>query len=292
MTQPIILGTGLNGLVGSRLVKDFSDQYNFDNLDLRDPQRPVDITDYEQVIRVLSASPAKFLIHFAAFTDVTAAWQQNKDTSGLCYKINVEGTKNIVRACQATHKHLIHISTAYVFDGNKASPYDETDAMHPIEWYGETKALAEEVVQSSNIDWTILRIDQPFRSDAFMKLDTLHRILQGLENNQLYPQFTDHTFGPTYINDFVKILDWVIRTKQTGLFHASNGEQWSDYNFALAVKETLALATEVKAGSLQEYLKTLQRPYQKNTALNCQKLFAQLDFKLKSIRQAIQEVER
>jgi dTDP-4-dehydrorhamnose reductase len=53
--------------------------------------------------------------------------------------------------------------------------YLETDKTNPIEWYGKTKALAEEVIQKSDIAWTILRIDQPFRNDAFTKIDTLHR---------------------------------------------------------------------------------------------------------------------
>lgn len=289
MNKTPLLGTGLNGLIGSKFVMDFSNQYDFDNLDLRNPMTPVDITNEKQVLAVLSNSEAKFVVHMAAFTDVTGAWQQTDDTSGLCYQVNVKGTENLVKACAATSKHLIHLSTAYVFDGEKKEMYVETDKTNPIEWYGKTKALAEEVIQNSNIDWTILRIDQPFRNDSFEKIDTLHRVLDGMRNNKLYPQFTDHFFGPTYINDLAKVIDYVIRQKITGLYHASSGESWSDFKFAEFINQKFNLNFDLKSGSLAEYLETSNRPYQRNTALNIDKIKSSLDFQLKTIKEAIAE---
>lgn len=289
MNKIPLLGTGLNGLIGSKFVMDFADQYDFDNLDLRNPLRPVDITDERQILAVLGSSEAKFVVHMAAFTDVTGAWQQTDDTGGACYQVNVKGTENLVKACEKTNKHLIHLSTSYVFDGEKDEMYLETDKTNPIEWYGKTKALAEEVIQNSSIDWTILRIDQPFRNDTFTKVDTLHRVLDGMKNNKLYPQFVDHHFGPTYINDLAKIIDCVIRQKMTGLYHASSGESWTDFEFAQFINQNFNLNFDLKEGSLIEYLKTSNRPYQKNTALNIDKIKLSLDFGLKSIQEAIKE---
>jgi len=289
MNKIPLLGTGLNGLVGSKFVADFKDKYAFDNLDLRNALRPVDITNEKQVLSVVADSEAQFLVHMAAFTDVTGAWQQTDDANGLCYQVNVKGTENLVKACAQTNKHLIYLSTAYVFDGEKEEMYVETDKTNPIEWYGKTKALAEKVIQNSNIDWTILRIDQPFRNDAFTKVDTLHRVLDGMRNNKLYPQFADHYFGPTYINDLAKIIDYIIRRKITGLYHASSGESWSDFEFAQFINQNFNLNFDLKSGSLSEYLKTSNRPYQKNTALNIDKIKTGLDFELKTIKEAIQE---
>ncbi len=285
-----IIGTGLNGLVGSKLVDSFHDQYQFINIDRLDPVHPVDITNLNEVASYIAAHEAPFIIHFAAFTDVSKAWEQKGDKNGAAYQVNVIGTRNIVAAAKQTNKHLIHISTAYVFDGEKTDSYLESDEVHPIEWYGETKALAEEEVMNSSIDWTILRIDQPFRSDAFPKVDLLHRIIQGLQTDKLYPQFSDHFIGPTFIDDFVKMIDWVIRTGTTGLFHASSGEKWSDFAFANLVNNQLKLGKVVKEGQLADYLKTLNRPYQKNTALNCGKLFSLLDFKTTTIQDAVQRL--
>lgn len=291
MNKQVILGTGLNGLVGSKFVSDFADYYQFDNLDLKDPVRPIDITNLKQVETAIGQSSAEFLIHFAAFTDVTAAWQQNGDKKGLCYQVNVEGTNNIALACQKFNKHLIHISTAYVFDGQKEGLYTEQDSLSPIEWYGQTKAWAEEIVQTtSNLTWTILRIDQPFRSDPFPKLDVAHRLIEGMKAGKIYPQFSDHYFGPTYINDFTKVLDAVIRLKLSGLFNASSGEQWTDFTFAQIIAQELKINYQVEAGKLDKYLETSQRPYQKNTALSVNKLKAVLDFQLKTVTSAIREI--
>ena len=291
MIKKQILGTGLNGLVGSKFVSDFSQHYQFDNLDLRDPKRPVDITDQKQVEMVIAQSSAKYLIHFAAFTDVSAAFEQNGDKAGLCYQVNVEGTKNIADSCQKFDKHLIHISTAYVFDGQKEGLYGENDPLSPIEWYGQTKAWAEEVVQSTtNLAWTILRIDQPFCSDPFAKLDVAWKLIKGMKEGKIYPQFTDHFFGPTYIDDFAKVLDAVIRLKLTGLFHASSGEKWTDFAFAQTLAKKHHIDYQVEAGSLAKYLETSQRPYQKNTALSIEKLKAVLDFELTNIETAIGQI--
>lgn len=291
MNKIPVLGTGLNGLVGSRFVKDFSDKYEFDNLDLRDPNRPVDITNADQIMEILKNSPAKVIVHFAAFTNVTAAWEQSGDKNGVCYQVNVKGTENIIKACQATGKHLIHISTAYVFDGEKDGLYTEEDQVNPIEWYGETKMLAEKAIQEAeNLKWTILRIDQPFRSDSFDKVDTAHRVIEGIKSGKLYPQFTDHYFGPTFIDDFAKVLDFFIRTEKTGLFNASSGEKWTDYDFAKLINQSLNLGFEVKQGSLAEYLKNTNRPYQKNTALDISKLKNILDFDLSTIKEAVEKI--
>ena len=292
MTKTKVLGTGLNGLVGSKFVKDFQDKYEFDNLDLRDPKRPVDITNLDQLENIISQSDAKYLVHFAAFTDVNAAWEQRNDKTASCYQVNVVGTKNIVQACQKFDKHLIHISTAYVFNGEKETLYTEADPLSPIEWYGQTKAWAEEVVQKSeNLSWTILRIDQPFRSDPFPKLDIAHRLIEGMRAGKIYPQFSDHFFGPTFIDDFAKVLDAIIRLNLNGLFNASSGEKWTDYDFAKTISQKLNIDYQVEEGSLKEYLKTSQRPYQKNTALSTKKLEEALDFKLTNIEEAISQVK-
>jgi dTDP-4-dehydrorhamnose reductase len=290
MAKVPLLATGIKGLVGSKLMSSFADHYSFESLDISDPVQPVDITNAAQVLESFQKSTAQAVVHFAAFTDVNAAWQQKGDQSGLTYQVNVVGTENIIKAAEQTQKHLIHISTAYVFDGEKTTPYTEEDQPRALEWYGETKLLAEERVKAAQTPWTIFRIDQPFRSDAFARPDIVHKIVAGITSGKLYPQFTNHFFGPTFIDDFVKVIDWAVRTQSTGLFHATSGEQWSDFDFASLVNDTLQLHGEIKPGNLDEYLKTIQRPYQRNTALDTSKLEAVLDFPLRSVKEAVAQV--
>ena len=285
-----VLVTGGNGLVGSKFMSMYSDKYTFETIDISDPVNPVDITNAAQVLETLSKSSAQHIVHYAAFTNVTAAWEQNGDTNGIAYKVNVTGTQNLIDACEKTNKHLIHISTAYVFDGEKEGLYTEDDSLSPIEWYGQTKADAEKLITNSNINWTVLRIDQTFRSDTQVRADVVRRIATGLIDGKLYPQFNNHYFGPTFIDDFAKVVEFFVRTSTTGLFNASSGEKWTDFDFAQQIKESLHLKGEITAGDLDEYLKTLDRPYQRNTAMNVSKLKKTLDFELKDVKSALSEV--
>lgn len=289
--EPLTLyGTGLTGLIGSKFLSDFQTTYDCLSLSSSHPDSPVDITHYDELAEAVSQKPAQYMLHLAAFTDVTKAWEQKGDKTGSAYQLNVVGTENVIKVCQEFGLHLIYVSTAYVFDGTKEEPYLEFDPVSPIEWYGQTKAEAEDRVMNADLKWTVLRIDQPFRSDPFPKKDVAHKIIEGLKNNTLNPQFTNHHFGPTFIDDFVKVIDWVIRTQTTGLYHASSGEMWTDFDFATEIKTTLQLSGEVKPGDLTEYLQTINRPYQRNTALNCSKLQQELDFKQFSIPEAIRKI--
>lgn len=285
-----ILGTGLSGLVGSKFVEIFQEKYAFANLDLT---VGVDITDESQVLKAVEKSDASVIIHMAAFTDVTAAWQQRGDTNGLCYRVNVEGTRTIAKAAKQFGKHLIHLSTAFVFDGKKDTMYTEDDAVHPIEWYGQTKALAEDMVQKEAGTWTIFRIDQPFRQDVFVKKpDTTHRLVTGLQAGTLYPQFTDHYFSPTIIEDFCQVLDWAAAARPQGVFHATCGEKVSDFRYATMINEVLGLNSTIREGKLADYLKTLNRPYQQNTAMNSEKLKKTAGLAATPLRQALAGLER
>ena len=288
MSQPI-LGTGLSGLVGSRIVDLLSSKYSFENLDLT---IGVDITNEDQVFHAIEKSSAKTIIHMAAFTDVMAAHEQQGDKNGLCYKVNVIGTENIARAAQKTGKHLIHLSTAFVFDGEKEELYLEDDVLNPIEWYGKTKALAEEAVQSMCDSWTIFRIDQPFRSDIYEKKpDTTHKLISGMKNGTLHPQFVDHWFSPTIIEDFALVLDWAVAQKPQGIYHATCGTKISDFEYATLVNETLDLGGTIQKGSLSEYLKLINRPYQRNTAMTSEKLAQAANIRWTTLEEAVRRIK-
>lgn len=290
LPTPQILMTGANGLVGSVLVRDFTEHYQFTNLDLSGSPS-VDITNVNQINGIFSTHPAEWVIHCAAFTDVTAAWQQTGDKQGSAYQVNVAGTENIVRACERYQKKLIHLSTAYVFSGDNVHPYNEQDQTGPVEWYGQTKLWAEEAIRQSSAEWVILRLDNPFRRDAFTKPDAVRRILTKLKDNSLPPQFNDAFFGPTSIEDLAKVIDWVMRTDKRGLFHATANESWTSFDFARAIAKKAGIDPNlVREGSLTEYLKTSNRPYPRNTALDCTKLVEALDFTLQMVEQALEQV--
>ena len=156
-----VLVTGLAGMVGTRFEQLYGGKYELMSLDLASG---VDITKREQVNQVISQSAAATVIHLAAYTNVSAAYEQQGDLDGACYKVNVLGTQNVAQACKNNGKYLIHVSTDFVFDGTKQSAYTEEDLPHPIEWYGETKYLAEKEVQNILDNWVILRLAYPYQA--------------------------------------------------------------------------------------------------------------------------------
>lgn len=287
--KPTVLITGAAGLIGSLCTTMLENQgYTC----LAPSSQQLDITNSSSVAQFFADKRAQAVIHLAAYTNVSQAYAQTGDTTGPAFRINVEGTKHIAQACSDQGIHLVHISTAYVFNGEKKEMYVEDDTRSPIEWYGQTKALAEEHVEQLSSPWTILRIDAPFRSDSFAKADVAHQIISGLRANNLFPQFTDHFFGPTCIEDFCKVIEWAIRTKTTGHLHASAGEQWTNYDFAMLINQQFGFGRQIEASTLAAYLaKNGNRPYQRNTALDTTKMQSLLDFKTSTIKEAISKIQ-
>jgi dTDP-4-dehydrorhamnose reductase len=268
-TKIPVLGTGMSGLVGSCLIKELGDTYEFTNLDLTNG---VNILDEASIEALVSTSPAKSLIHLAAFTDANAAQEQNGDKSGMAYQINVVGTENIARICAKYGVHLIHISTSYVFDGTKTDPYVETDTMAPLDWYGWTKAWAEEKVQEIAPNSVILRISFPYRQDDFPKKDIWHKMADALQQGKNGPFFSDHLFTLTPLEWFAGVIDWALSEKPSGIFHATSDHVYTDLSLATEIRDSLGLTQELLGSSVHTYNANSARPYAPNLVLSNAKL--------------------
>lgn len=286
-----ILATGATGLVGSRFVEMFSDKYNVVNMDLT---TGVDITKVETFTPFIAGHPdAKFLIHLAAFTDTNQAFAQSGDKNGICYQVNVEGTKNIANVCKEHGIHLIHVSTDFIFDGKQATPYLEDQPLSPIEWYGETKAMAEKVVMESGASYTIVRLAYPYRANYDLKPDLIKKIRAGLESGKLYPQFSDTIITPTLIDDIAAAFDKIIALKPSGILHITGSTSLSPFELAQKVATAYGFDPNiVKEGSLTEYLKTSARPYARTVAISNQKATDVLGFHFATIDEGLAEIKK
>lgn len=286
-----IIGTGLTGLVGSRLVDLYKDKYSFENIDLA---TGVDITKLDQVEKVIGESKADTVVHFAAFTNVSLAFDQTDDKNAICYQVNVVGTQNIATACKKFNKFLIHISTDFIFDGINPGEagYTENDIPQPIEWYGKTKLLAEQSVVESGAAYTILRLAYPYRAFHESRPDIVRSIIAKLKEGTMYPPFTDHTITPTFIDDIANVIDLVVTKKPANeIFHLVGSSWHTDYEIALLVQEVFGLPGEIKPGSLEEYLKTANRPYQKTMRVSNNKVRTQLGYTPKTLKEGLVEVK-
>ncbi len=229
-----ILGTGLNGLVGSRIAELLKNTYHFESLSR---SSGVDISDARLVEEAVNKSASEVVLHFAAKTNVDACEEDKKyGKDGEAWKVNVLGTKNIVNACEKSGKKLIYISTDFIFNGEKDF-YTEIDGPDPINWYGMTKCEGESEVQSSSSDWIIMRIAYPYRS-KFEKGDFVRKIQERFTNKQEVAGVTDHIFCPTFVDDIAAAISNLIKQKATGIYHAVGSESLSPYIAATKIAET------------------------------------------------------
>ena len=283
MMEQSIIGTGLTGLIGSLFLKKYP-TYKYTNLDL---STGIDITSPQAVDEAIKLSSSDTILHLAAFTNVSEAHKQNGDKNGLCYRVNVTGSENIVMAAREYSKYLIHISTDFVFDGSKSTPYTEADSPNPIEWYGETKLRAEELVQQNLKHYLIIRLSYPYQSNP-SRPDLVSNIIQGLKAGTLPPVFSDHIITPTYAGDIADVFDYCIQNKPTGIYHCTGSSSHSDYEIASMIKEKLGLKGDLKKGSLETYLQTTSRPYQKTMITSNEKLQTDFGFQMKTFPQGLE----
>lgn len=289
MQKTPILTTGLTGLVGSRIEEMLSNEYEFFNMDLT---AGVDITDKNKIDAFVKEHPAKIMLHLAAFTDVNGAYDQTDNKEGICYRVNVTGTQNIAKVCKENNIYLIHISTDFVFSGEKETAYIEEDPRDPIEWYGQTKAWAEEEVEKNLDHYAIARIGYPFRAKFDVKPDSITKIKQGLSNGTLFPQFSDMIITPTYVDDIARSMKAMFEQQPQGIFHLHSSSSLSPFELAKKVATAFEFdPASVKKGSLEEYLKTTDRPYQKSLAMSNEKVQKKLDVKPMTIDEALEDIK-
>lgn len=291
MIQQTILMTGATGLVGSRFLELFSDKYQVVNMDLT---TGVDITRVETFKPFFDQNQdAKFLIHLAAFTDTAKAQSEVGDKAGITYKVNVTGTANIANVCKEYGIHLIHISTDFVFDGNSSEPYTEETPVSPLDWYGETKAMAETVVQKSSVDYTILRLSYPYRANYDLKPDLIQKIRSKLAEGTLPPQFADSVITPTFIDDLARSFDRVIDLRPSGIFHTAGSTALSPYDLARSVALAYGFDPSlVKQGSLTKYLETAEHPFARKVAMSNHKATEILGLHYATVEEGLAEVKK
>lgn len=250
-----ILGTGMNGLVGSRVQELLSSRYEFENISR---STGVDITNASQVLEYIKNSDAKIVLHMAAKTDVDGC-EREKDLGedSDAWKINVIGTKNIVKACFDTGKKIIYISTDFVFDGEIGENefYNESSAPNPLNFYAKTKYEGEKMVQDSGADWIIVRLAYPYRA-SFEKNDFARAIKSRLELGQSVAAITDHIFCPTFIDDFALALDKIFEANPTGIFHVVGGQPLSPFDAASIIASKFNLDSSlIEKTTREEFFK-------------------------------------
>lgn len=238
-------------------------------------RKDIDLTDVEAVARAISNSNCALVVNAAAYTAVDTAEREPEQA----FAINRDAPGYIAEACKANRTPLLHISTDYVFDGTKESPYVEDDPVRPLGVYGASKAAGENAVRQVLHQHVIVRTSWLFSAHGRNFVKTMLRLAQEKEELAV----VDDQWGcPTAAGDLavatIEIARQILqqhRTDAWGTYHFAGQKPTSWYGFARAIFESREALTGQDAPRLRpttssEYPTAARRP--PKSVLDCSKI--------------------
>lgn len=213
-----VIITGGSGQLGSELKTIIEEAYSFSKMEL-------DISDIDKVYKTFWSLKPDVVIHCGAFTKVDGCEENPKKA----YEVNAIGTKNIAEVCEFLKATMVYISTAYVFDGTKNRPYDETDIPNPINIYGRTKLIGEYFVRDYLKKHYIIRTSWLYSKKGD---NVVNNILKSVREKKELMAVYDQFSSPTYVKDLADAIKKLIVTGDYGIFHFCNNGYCSYYDIA------------------------------------------------------------
>jgi len=219
------------------------------------PKSEADILDNDVLKNVFEIYKPAFVINCAAYTAVDNA----EDDAETALKINKTGVENISRLCVEYNTTLIHVSTDFVFKGDKSTPRTENDATEPIGVYGRTKLAGEQAVQDILKKYFIIRTGWLYSEFANNFAKTMLRLAADRKELKI---IADQAGTPTYAGDLAACILHIIQSKNEtyGVFHYGNEGIASWYDFSKAIFDIAGTKIKVVPIKTEEYKTKAQRP--------------------------------
>ncbi len=246
-----ILVTGANGQLGQSLQAMSNEKYDFVFASRKD----LDITDVNSLKNRFKKYSFDHCLNFAAYTQVDQAEIEPEKA----FLINTEAVGKLAEICNKNHCTFFHISTDYVFDGNKKLPYKETDSANPINIYGQSKWEGEKKIIKNTDRYYIIRTSWLFSDKGNNFYKTILRLV--MERDKL-SIVSDQTGSPTLTYDLLDFIFWLIEHKPDyGIYHFSNEGQTTWFEFAKKIIEGKKLKTQIIPVSTEEFNRQAKRPF-------------------------------
>jgi len=245
--------------------------------------KELDITREARVARYLRRARPDIVVNAAGYTAV----DQAEDEAEACYAVNRDGVHNLAKACSRLQVPLIHLSTDYVFDGDKDSAYLEDDLTGPLSIYGKSKLDGESVLAATWEDHIILRVSWVFSEWQTNFVKSMRRLIE--EKAELNV-VEDQIGAPTPATDIARVIVAIANqlncgSKARGIYHYCGKEIVSWYEFANLIREALrplsgGTLAEINPIKSADYPFKAQRPV--NSQLACQKILDTFGIKQRS----------
>jgi dTDP-4-dehydrorhamnose reductase len=222
--------------------------------------RDLDVTDRRQVAEVLKRHRPDVVINTAAYTNVEGC----EDHETVAFAVNAIGVKYLADACRESGSVLVHLSTDYVFDGAKRSPYEETDCPGPQSVYGISKLAGEHCLRSRLEKYFIVRSSGLYGCAGCLGKGGGNFVENMIERAAGRPELsvvTDEMVSPTYTADLAAKLYQLIGTGRFGLYHIVNHGECSWYDFTAKIFELLDRPVKIKPILASGYQSKARRPH-------------------------------
>lgn len=254
----VVLVTGANGQLGQSLqfiaVNYPTIQFVFCS------SSDLDITKEENCRAIFAKHKPNYCINAAAYTAVDKAESEPEKA----HLINVIGAKNIATVCKENNCILLHVSTDFVFDGEKTTPYNEEDIPNPTGVYGQTKLDGEKVIQETCDNYYIIRTSWVYSQFANNFMKTMLRLAADRDTLSVV---NDQIGTPTNAVDLAECLVKIIQTDNRqritdnfGIYNFSNEGQCSWYDFAKKIFEINNISINLQAIPTSSYPTPAKRP--------------------------------
>ncbi len=287
-----ILITGGNGLLGQTVTRLLSQETNHDVLVTGREQHSVfdklpvrysrlDVTDKKQLRDCIQEYRPATIVHTAANTNVDGC-EGDREKAQL---LNVKAVEYLAESARINGAHIIHISSDYVFDGERA-PLDESASPKPVNYYGRTKLASENVLRGAGIRFTIIRSMILYGYGIDVKSNFALWVLNNLSKNKKINVVVDQYGQPTFVDDLGYGIIKIIDLDRTGLYHMTGSEVTSRYDFAVAVAETFKLNKSlIQPISSDEFRQAAPRP--RYSEFVTQKARMELGIRLSNVREGL-----
>ncbi len=259
-----ILIIGSNGQLGWELQRTVPQNVDMAALDYPD----IDITDEKNLQSVMDEHLPDWIINCAAYTDVDGAEKE----ADAARAVNCDGAKNIAAQALRINARMVHISTDFIFSGNRSRPYQPLDKPDPKSVYGQTKLDGEKSVESIlKQDRLIVRTAWLYSSHGNNFVKTMIRLMDEKEELTI---IDDQIGSPTWANGLALTVWAAIHQNLKGIFHWTDAGVASWYDFAVAIQEEA-----IRAGLLKKTIPILPIPTRKYPTPAKRPLYSVLDKK-------------
>jgi len=243
-----VLILGATGLLGKALVREWTG----DEVQAMG-SRDVDIRDSARVGGIIGEARPDWVVLAAAYTDVDGCESHRE----LAFSVNRDGAVNVAEAARQVGAKLIFLSSDYVFDGKKTSPYEVDDKRNPHSVYGRSKAEAEVQLQGILPNCCIARTSWVFGIGGRCFPDTILRLAA---NRPALDVVNDQRGCPTYTVDLARAIIQLCRKGASGIVHVTNAGDCTWFQFAQEIVNGTGLATQVRPVSSQQMARPAPRP--------------------------------